>query len=214
MRIAILGTGSVGSALGGGWAGAGHEIVFGTRDPASSRVAELVGGLGGGARAATAAEAAQQAEVVVLATPWNATESVLAAVGPLDGKILIDCTNPLANDLSGLTHGHDDSGGERVAGWAPGARVVKAFNTTGSNNMADTSYAGVRPWMPVCADDEEARSVTMRLAEELGFEAVDAGPLANSRLTEPLALLWIHLAYARGFGREFAFGVLRRGEGT
>lgn len=210
MRIAIIGAGNVGSALAAGWSARDHEIVFGARDPDDPKVSELISRLAGGASAASIAAATDGAEVVVLAVPWAAVETVLQAAGELAGKILIDCTNPLTADLAGLTLGHDESAGEKVADWAPSARVVKAFNTTGANNMTDSAYAEARPWMPICGDDPEAKRVVLDLAEELGFYAVDAGPLANSRLIEPLALLWIQLAYARGFGLDFAFALLRR----
>ncbi len=210
MRIAIIGTGNVGSALGAGWAARGHQIVFGARDPDHPKVADLASRLAGTAGAASIAAAATGAEVIVLATPWAAVESVLEAAGDLTGKIVVDCTNPLTPDLSGLAFGHDASAGERVAEWAPSARVVKAFNTTGANNMADSGYTDARPWMPVCGDDQEAKSVVMELAGELGFEAIDAGPLENARLLETLALLWIKLAYSQGMGLDFAFALLRR----
>lgn len=210
MRIAIIGTGNVGSALAAGWSERGHEIVFGARDPDHPKVTALTSRLPGNASTASIAAAADGAEVVVLATPWGAVESVLQGTGDLTGKIVVDCTNPLTADLSGLTIGHDRSAGEQVANWAPSARVVKAFNTTGASNMADSGYAAARPWMPVCGDDDDAKRVVMELASELGFEAVDAGPLAGSRLIEPLALLWIQLAYAQGLGLDFALALLRR----
>jgi predicted dinucleotide-binding enzyme len=87
---------------------------------------------------------------------------------------------------------------------------VKAFNTTGANNMADSRYPGGKVMMPVAGDDAAAKQAVMALADDLGFEPVDAGPLAMSRHLEPLAMLWIKLAYAQGMGREFGFGVLLR----
>src|SRR5690242_15609053 len=128
MRIGIIGAGSVGGALGRGWARAGHEVTFGVRDTSDPKVTKLVEETG--ARAASVAEAAAGAEVVVLATPWEATEDAVRHAGDLAGKIVFDCTNPLAPQLAGLTHGHETSGAEQVAGWARGARVVKVFNTT------------------------------------------------------------------------------------
>ena len=157
-----------------------------------------------------AAQAAALAEVVVLATPWDATEAVVDSLGDLSGKILVDCTNPLTADLSGLAVGADTSGGEEVGRWAAGARVVKAFNTTGSGNMADAGYGGEQLAMLIAGDDAEAKAVVAGLAEELGFEAIDAGPLARSRQLEQLAVLWIALAYQQGLGMDFGFALLRR----
>lgn len=209
MRIAILGAGNVGSALGGRWAAAGHEVVFGVRNSSSAKVRSVLKASGAGARAASTAEAVAGADVVVLATPWSSTEAALSSAGDLDGKIVIDCTNPLAS-LEGLEIGHSTSGGEQVAAWAPGAKVVKTFNTTGANNMADPGYGGARLVMPICGDDAEAKAAVAGLVAELGFEPLDAGPLARARQLEQLAVLWIALAYQQGLGREFGFVLARR----
>jgi hypothetical protein len=208
MRIAVIGTGNVGATLGRGWAGAGHEVTFGTRDPSSDKVEQLLGSLGGKARAAAAKEAVEDAEVVVLATPWPAAEQVLRELGPLAGRVLLDCTNPLTRSLA-LEVGHSTSGGEQVAAWSGGARVVKIFNTTGSDNMASPRYGEQAATMFYAGDDAEANQIAAQLARDLGFEPVDAGPLANARLLEPLAALWIYLAYPGGQGRRIAFKLLR-----
>jgi hypothetical protein len=105
---------------------------------------------------------------------------------PLDGKIVVDATNPLTRDLE-LALGFDDSAGETVARLAPRARIVKAFNTTGSGNMADSRYGGGKLMMAIAGDDAAAKNVVLALATDLGFEAIDAGPLAMSRNIEPLA---------------------------
>lgn len=154
------------------------------------------------------AEAAAFGEVVVLATPWGGTEDAVRHAGNLSGKVLLDCTNPLRPDMSGLEG--DRSAAEQVAAWAPGAKVVKIFNTTGFNNMDDPRFGDDRATMFYCGDDAEAKKVAARLAEELGFEAVDAGPLAEARSLEHLALLWIHLAYVQKLGRGIAFKLMRR----
>jgi len=206
MKVCIVGTGRVGSVLGEAWGRKGHDIVFGTRDPGARKVKELVARVG--ASAASPAGAASGADAVVLATPGDANDT---ALGDLAGTVLVDCTNPVAPDLSGLATGPDGSAGEQVARLAPGARVVKALNTTGSANMADPVLGGERCSMLYCGDDDGAKDVVRGLLEELGFEPCDAGPLRAARLLEHLALLWIHLAYARGFGTDFAFRVIRRG---
>ena len=206
MRIAIVGAGNVGQALGKGWRRAGHEVSYALRQATSNKVNALSAD---GARVVAMDQASASAEVVVLAVPWPAVAAVLAGLGPLDGKILVDATNPLTAKLE-LAVGFDDSAGETVARLAPGARVVKAFNTTGAENMVNTRGFAVKPMMPVAGDDVAAKDAVRMLAEELGFEAVDAGPLAMSRQLEPLAVLWIKLAYAQGFGRSFAFALARR----
>jgi 8-hydroxy-5-deazaflavin:NADPH oxidoreductase len=208
MRIAIIGAGNVGGTLGQGWTRAGHEVTFGVRDAMHPKVAKLVEQTG--AQAGSVAEAAAFGEVVAFATPWEATEEAVRSAGDLSGKVLLDCTNPLAPQLAGLTLGHTTSAGEQVASWAPGARVVKIFNTTGANNMANPDFDGAAATMFYCGDDPEAKAVAARLAADLGFDPVDAGKLEQARLLEPLALLWIRLAYVQQMGREIAFKLLRR----
>ncbi len=207
MKIAIIGAGNVGQTIGSAWSRAGHAITYGVRDPDGDKYAPLQ------QHAALAGnkEAASDADIVVLATPWPATEAAIAEMGDsLDGKILVDCTNPLKPDLSGLTIGHEDSGGEQVARWASTATVVKALNTTGFNIMAEPEIQGVKTVMFVAGDDPEARATVAGLTSELGFDSVEAGGLASARLLEPIALTWISLAYQHGLGRDWGFAVLRR----
>jgi 8-hydroxy-5-deazaflavin:NADPH oxidoreductase len=207
MNIGILGSGNVGGTLGERWAKLGHHVFFGSREP--EKLAELVNRAGPTARAVSLAEAVQSAEVVVVALPWPAAKSVLESLD-LKGKIVFDCTNPLKPDLSGLELGTTTSAGEQVAQWARGAKVVKIFNTTGYNNMADPNYGGERSAMFYCGDDASAKEAARSLASELGFDPVDSGPLQNARLLEPLAVLWIWLAYPGGLGRDIAFRVMKR----
>lgn len=209
MNIAIIGTGNVGGTLGRRWAEAGHQIVFGTRDPSSQKVSELLAASEGAASAATPAAAASNADIVVLATPWGSLEQTVAGLGDLSGKIVIDCTNPIAPGFQ-LAVGLTSSGAEQVAGWASGARVVKAFNTTGWENMADPLYDGQPTTMFICGDEAEAKAVVTELAETLGFEVVDVGDLTAARLIEPLALVWIKLAITQGHGRTLAFKIVKR----
>lgn len=209
MRIAIIGAGNVGSALGRGWSARGHPVTFGVRDPKDARVQAVIAATSGKARAETVREAAAGAEVVVLATPWPAAREAVQSAGDLGGKVLIDATNPLTDDFSALVLGHSTSAGEEVARWARGARVVKAFNTIGAQHMTDPRLGGERASMFLCGDDADARRTVAQLAEALGFEPVDAGPLRQARLLEPLAMLWISLAFAHGHGPDIAFKLLR-----
>ena len=126
---------------------------------------------------------------------WAVIQSVSKSLGP---------------DLR-LTLGHGDSGGEQVQRWAPAARVVKAFNTTGFNIMDDPVLAGRHAVMFVAGDDAAAKAVALDLASSIGFEAVDSGALSQSRLLEPMAQLWIHCAYRQGLTRDYAFALARRG---
>ena len=212
MTIAIIGAGNVGAALGTAWAQkAGHDICFGVRDPKADKAQALLKPLEGKARATSPAEAAAASDVIVLATPWPATEEAVRSLGSINGKIVLDATNPLSRgpDGIGLEIGHSISGGEKVQGWAAGASVYKTLNTTGFANMANPVFNGVKSLMFVAGDDEANKPKVLKLVSELGFEAVDAGPLRIARLLEAHAMLWIHLALVRGLGRDWAFGILR-----
>jgi NADPH-dependent F420 reductase len=210
MQIAIIGTGNVGAALGKRWAVAGHDILYGVRDTAGQRATSAVAAAGARARATSVGDAAKAASVVVLATPFSGTQAAITACGNLAGKIVIDCTNPLAPSLGGLTIGHTDSAGEAVARWAKGAKVIKALNTTGSGNMLNPRYGNESLSMFLCGDDADAKKLVTGLIAELGFEPVDAGGLTQARYLEPLAMLWITMAYRYGNGPDFGFRVVRR----
>lgn len=190
MGMAIIGAGNVGMALGQAFTRQGEHVVFGVPEP--QKYAAAVAALGENARLASTAAIAQ-------------------SVPDWQGRVLVDATNPLAPGLAGLTMGTNTSAAEELARLARGARVVKAFNSTGAENMADAAYPGGVPMMPVCGDDADARQRVMALATLIGFEAVDMGPLMAARYLEPFAMTWIHLAFRQGFGRRFAFGLLRRG---
>jgi len=210
MKISIIGTGNVGRTLGQRWAEKGHEIIFGSRDPNSGKVLDLINGIGQNCRASGIYNAARESEIIVLSVPWPAVKDTLIAMGDLDGKILVDCTNPIAADFSALAIGTTTSAGEQIANWASEAKVIKAFNTTGSDNMANPIYKNQRITMLVCGDDPDARQKVMALAEEIGFESQDAGNLLAARFLEPLAMLWIHLGYKVGLGPNFAFNIIKR----
>lgn len=202
MKIGIVGTGNVGITLGRRFAQLGHEVTFGTRRPNDPKLQEL-------GRLTSQQEAAQSSEIIVLSTPWPATREAVRGLGNLSGKILLDCTNPLLPDLSGLTLGTTTSAGEQVAEWSPGARVVKIFNTIGYNIMQNPSFPQAPATLFFCGDDPSAKSIARDLAAALGFDPVDAGPLRQARLLEPFALLWISLALG-GQGRDVAFRLMRR----
>lgn len=208
MRIGIIGAGNVGNALATGWLVARHQVTFGIRSP---RDAPRSGPTG--ASYGTVVEAAHGADVVVLATPWPAVPDAVAAAGDLTGKVLVDCTNPLRMGGIGLELeiGHTISGGERVAALAPGASVFKTLNQTGFANMEHArSFAPLPAAMYVAGDDDAKKPVVLSLVSDLGFQAVDAGPLRIARLLEPMAMLWIHMAVNRGEPISRAFALTNR----
>jgi predicted dinucleotide-binding enzyme len=208
MRIAVMGSGNVGRTLASGLQAKGHDVTLATREP--SRPELGVWSAETGVAVDDLASAAAGAELVVLATAWSGVAEALAAVGPgnLDGKVLVDVTNPLRfTDRLELAVGHGDSGGETVQRFAPGARVVKAFNTVGFELMVDPDVPGGPPTMFVAGDDPDARSVVAGLAAALGWAVHDCGDLRAARLTEPLAMLWIEHALRTG-QRSHAFRLL------
>lgn len=208
MRIAIIGTGNVGTAIARGLAGKGHDLLLGTRDPAAPDTTALATEVG--ATATTQAQAAAAADILLLALPWAAAETAIAALGPLDGKIVIDCMNPLGRTDAGLglLIGHTTSGGETVQTWLPKARVVKSLNQVGAEVMANTARLSYRPVMFMAGNDDTAKSAVATLLADLGFEPLDAGDITKARLLEPFGMLWINQAILRGKGRDWAFAAL------
>ena len=199
MRIAILGTGRVGKALGRRWAAAGHTVAYGSRHPAQVDCSF--------GQADSLAGAADRSEVVVLAVPFSAVTDVVAAAGNLNGKVVVDATNPMGEAVPG---GHG-SGAQLVASVTAGSCVVvKAFNTMGWETMADPMVDGRPALGLLCGDDVKAKALVAGLARDLGFDAVDAGGLDAAIMLENLARLWVHLAFRAGLGRDVAFSLLRR----
>ena len=214
MKIAIIGAGNVGGALGKGWARVGHTITYGVPDPSETRhqaTAEAAGGAG----VASVSQAVQGADAIVLAVPFDAVSDVLKAAGDLSGRLLIDVTNPLRMGAAGLelSLGFDRCAAEHVASLVPGALVFKTLNQVGFEVMANTAGYAAPPVMFVAGDDAARKHDVMRLVSDLGFHAVDAGRLRVARLLEPYGMLWIHMALDRRAGRDNAFAYLARGGG-
>lgn len=207
MKIGILGCGNVGGTLGARWRQHGHEVLFGVRNLSDTKTQNLAKELN--AKIGTAGDASAFGDVVVLAVPWDAAEDAIKSAGNLSGKILLDCTNPVTK-WPEVEIGAEFSGGERVARWATGASVVKIFNTTGYSNMANPKYGSDAVTMFYAGDDAAARKVAAQLATDLGFEPLDAGPLANSKYLEMLAGFWGTLAFGQNLGLEIGFRLLRR----
>lgn len=210
MRIGVLGTGRVGGILGTRWAAKGHTVVFGSRNPESEKAKQLVEKAGQGATVGSFATAARDADVIVLATPFDAAPALLAELGDLGGRPVVDCSNALKPDLSGLVLGGDTSAAEQIAGWAVNGKIVKAFNTVSAATMNQPVYQGQSASLFYCGDDKESKSTVRQLIADLEFEPVDAGPLRLARYLESLAMLYIHLAVREGWGSNCAFRMMRR----
>jgi len=210
MEIAIIGAGDVGGTLGRLWANKGHQIMFGVRNFQGHNVLNLIRSIGSGVKVGTIGEAASFADVIVLAIPWKAVEETIKSAGDLSGKILIDPTNPIKADLTGLIIESSTSAAEEIAKWAKDSKVVKAFNSIGAKTLDNLQFGLVRADAFICGDDFKSKTVVKKLATEIGFDTVDAGPLINARVLEYMALLWIHLAYNQQMGPNIAFKLLTR----
>lgn len=185
MRISVIGTGNVGSVLTRRLTEIGHDLTVANTSTASARIASQVAA----------------ADLVVLAIPFTAVAGLADEIKTaVVGKTVVDATNPLAADFMSLTMGHTTSGGEQVAAALPGATVVKAFSTVFAANLGGPELAGGKLFLPVAGDDDTARKIVVELGTQLGFDAVDVGPLTNARYLEPVIELLIQLNYGQGMG--------------
>jgi len=191
--IAMIGTGNVGATLGRLWAAAGHTIIYGSRTPGDERVRALVEETGHGATAGTQSEAAARADIVVIPIPPGAIPDVMAALGDLQGKIVIDPTNFVGFEDGFTTAPRDPriSLASEVQDLAPGASVVKALNTLNYTIMEDPSLAGGPVTVPIAGDDPQAKERVARLVETLGLEPLDVGPLAAAQYLEEMLRLYV-----------------------
>ncbi len=205
MNVAILGTGNMGAGLAALLAAAGYAVAIGARDPA--KAAALAGKIGHGAIGGGIAAAVESAEVVIPALPYGAVGEALEAAGDLRGKVLVDISNPITADFKGLEIGHTTSAAEEIQKRAPGAVVVKAFNTIFAQLLPREARQGRAVQVFVAGDVPEAKSRVSALVEALGFEAVDAGPLGNSRFLEPVGEMNIHFGYFLGRGDDGCAGL-------
>lgn len=195
MRIGILGTGTMGMAVGRLFARSRHDVVFGSRSEARARRAAAAVPRASGS---SHEGALVGSDLVAVAQTWGDVFGALAGVGPWGGRILLDCTNPEPPEGRGLMVGHVTSGAEEIARRAPDARVVKALNHIYAETLDSLRDGAVRPVAFLCGDDAPARDVVAGLLAEAGLRPVDAGPLRCARYLEPLAALMVELVRARG----------------
>jgi 8-hydroxy-5-deazaflavin:NADPH oxidoreductase len=203
MNITIIGTGNMAQGLAGNLAKAGYTVVLGSRDAAKAK--ELAATISGKVSAETVKAAAGKSDIVILAVPYSAAAATIAEAGGLAGKIVVDITNPLTADYSGLTIGHTTSAAEEIQKLAPKAKVVKAFNTIFASVLQASGKAAGKPaTVFIAGDDAEANKAVADLAAKIGFVPLQSGKLAAARYLEPVAGLNIALGYGLGHGTDIA----------
>lgn len=210
-RIAVIGSGNVGGSLGSRLSNQGFEVQFGVRN-VDDKVKALLGKTRG-ATAATPEAAAAWGDVVFMAVPANVAVDVAKGLAKhLEGKVLVDCNNALAWKEGPVWNPPaEGSLAQAIAKAAPGARVIKGFNTFGAELHADPNHVGPPAQVMFAGDDAEAKKTFAEVATKGGWRPVDAGPLRNAGVLENLAVLWIHLAGPGGHGRDWTFIQQKKG---
>ena len=192
-KIAIIGKGNVGKVLAEGLRRAGNEVRFGSRDPKESP-----------------RDVSAWADVVMLAVPWGAHAEIAKTVGnAFDAKPVVDVSNVLTPSYE-LAIGFTTSGVEELQKLVPKAKVIKAFNTVFAQNMSTSKVLGERLTVLVAGDDADSKDIVRKLAEGIGFDSVDAGPLKSARYLEPLGMLNISLGYGLKMGADIGFRLVKK----
>jgi predicted dinucleotide-binding enzyme len=201
IRIAVLGRGKIGGTLGAKWAAAGHQVVYGVRDPSSSKSRSGSAAAGTGARTDTIANAIRFGHVIVIAVPAGAVEETVAAHGAaLDGKIVVDATNrfgaPVVNNIAAITAA------------APQAVIFRAFNSIGWENFAEPVIDGEQADLFYCGPEGDSRSVVEKLIADVGLRPVRVGGLETAPLVDNVGALWVALVFGQHKRRHMAFRLL------
>ncbi|HZV11766.1 MAG TPA: NADPH-dependent F420 reductase [Candidatus Kapabacteria bacterium] len=214
MRIGILGSGLMGGKLGTLFARAGHEVAF-SYARSKEKLNRLAREANGSATAGTPRDAAQKADVMLLAVHWSRIDDVLKQAGDVSGKIIISCSLPMNIENTDLVLAHTISGAETLAKKLPDAEVVSAFNSIPSEvlfGVFESRGKVTPPSMVYCGDTAKGKAVAATLIRDIGFDPIDAGPLRIARYTEPFALLVAQLAYEREGGPNLAYKFERFGK--
>lgn len=211
MKIAVVGAGASGSRLARQLVAVGHEVALSDADSEAGRQRLQAAAREARATAMANLDAVRYAEMAALAVPFNAVEAVLSAdvIAALENKVLIDATNPLSADHRALTVGGTTSGAEQLAARIPKTHVVKAFSTLLAPTLNAPRLGGAPLLVPVAGDDEDAKRSVIGLARQLGFDAVDAGPLVAARYLEPCIVLLLGLAGDQGLGSNIGLHLAR-----
>jgi hypothetical protein len=205
MKIAIIGSGNVGSALANGWIKAGHQVIFGVRNPGSPKTQKALE-LIPNAKVQTITDASKNSEVIVITTPPEAVLELVPQLGDISSKIVIDTTNSIRSKPEPYATAY-----HAIKALSKSDKVVKCFNTTGFENMANPIYNNKGIDMFSAGNNSEAKELASKLALDLGFEkCYDFGGDDKVELLEKFALSWINLAIMQGHGRNLAFKLLKR----
>jgi predicted dinucleotide-binding enzyme len=202
MKIGIMGAGNMGAAFARRLAAADHEVAIAARGSDGAR--KVASEVGHRVRAVPREELAEGTDLLILATPYDQSADALRAVRHTDGKAVIEISNPMNQDMSGLLVGHTTSAAEEIQRAVPRVEVVKAFNTVFAAVLGSQPGGDARVQVFYAGDDAGAKDAVHRLIDSIGFEPVDGGPLANARYLEPLGMLNIWLGYTGGRGTNIA----------
>jgi len=220
--VAVIGTGDMGDTLGPRFAELGYRVVYGSRSPLSDKVKALGKKTGKNASATTKMEAAQQGGIVLMLVPWPAMETVARNLGNLEGKIIVDVSMPFEQGEDGYPkHLLKTSSAEMIQGWNPGAKVVKAYATMGSQVIDDPMIEGGVVSIPIASDHRDAKEKVAGIVADMGLDPVDFGPLRMAREIEIMQMIYmIPLVQNRTENWEFFFrrseyyGCYQAGEST
>lgn len=208
MKLAILGTGKMGSAIGKRLACTGYEIVYGSREPQLNmdKFADY-----GNISVSSYQDACRQCEAAIVAVPWAHTLPLLISQREnLEGKVVVDLTNPLSADISHLVVPTMSSAAELIAGTLEKSMIVKAFNGITADNFPTPNFSGETAQVFFCGDAAEAKAVAKALINACGYQAEDCGALSNARYLEALAMLWLQLAFWEDKGSDFSFRMVQK----
>ena len=213
MKVGVIGSGVVGQTLAAGFLKHGHEVAIGTREPAKLKdwAAKQAG-----VQVKSFADAAAFGEVAVLAVAGQVALEALRLIGPkaLQGKTVIDACNPIGggppvNGVLSFFTTLTDSLMERLQKAYPSAHFVKAFNSVGNAQMINPHFAGGRPTMLICGNDEAAKKTVAAICDQFGWDAEDMGAVEAARAIEPLCMLWCIPGVGKGDWSPHAFKLLR-----
>jgi predicted dinucleotide-binding enzyme len=207
MNIGIIGSGKMGAGLGRLWAKSGHHVLF-SYSRRFARLESLVEDIGSRAQAGTAEQAVRHGDVILLAVTWDNIGDALVAAGPLDGKTLLTCVNPIGP--LGIAVGLPTSAAEEIAKLAPGANVIETFNTIFASLLTSRSQRFDNDTATVfyCGADHDSKATTAVLVRDAGFHGIDAGPLRNARYLESLAMLMMELGYSQRLGAAISLRLM------